>query len=312
MPSILSIALNPTIDVSCRAQQIKPTKKIRTLGQTLYPGGGGVNVARVVHILGGEPELLFLSGGQTGLVLEGLINELPIEKHMVRIAGDIRLALMVHESASNFEYRFVPEGPVVSPREFEQVLGLVRKFRGDLIVASGSLPRGISDDSYSQIAQIAADNGVRFILDTSGPALRHALTNSKLFVVKPSFGELEELVGSALDEEGAIAAAMDLVKQGVAENVAVSMGAEGAFLARAQGVIRMRSVHVVTRSAVGAGDSFVGGMAYSLMQEMPMEEAFCYGLAAGAAAVMSPGTGLCQREDVIKLHAAISANLDSS
>ena len=166
MANILAVALNPTIDISCEADHVQPTKKTRTHGQRLDPGGGGVNVARAIHTLGGNSELLILSGGATGLILDQFLKDIPIVTHKITMAEDVRVAVNVHEAATGFEYRFVPDGPVVKQNLLDEVLVKIGEFQGEYVVASGSLPRGLPIDSYCQMADIVRKNGARFILDT--------------------------------------------------------------------------------------------------------------------------------------------------
>lgn len=302
--SVLAVALNPTIDVSSEVTRVEPTRKMRTFNERRQAGGGGVNVARVIAEFGGEPELLILAGGATGAMLKDMLSKLPISLHVVPIAGSTRIAFMVHEDETGLEYRFVPEGPQISLDEIASALQEVAKFTGSFVVASGSLPRGAPEDTYAQIGSIAARIGAKFILDCPGPTLCRSLGHTPVFLVKPSIGELEAFVGRRLDEKGVAEAASALVKDGAAEYVAVSMGREGALLAGAFGFIRLPSKHVVTQSAVGAGDSFVGGMTWFLMQGRSIEDAFRFGVAAGAAAVMTRGTELCKRDDVFAIYEA--------
>lgn len=305
--SVLAIALNPTIDISSDTPKVAPTHKMRTSSQRWHAGGGGVNVARVIGLLGDRPELLILSGGETGALLEHLIAQQPLDVHIVTIQQQTRISFMVYEESTGLEYRFVPDGPVVSQKELDKALDVVRAFRGDYIVASGSLPRGVPDSIYADLARIAAANGIRYVLDTSGPALRETLAEVPVFMVKPSQHELEELVGKALDDQGIEDAAMRLVNEGKAQNVVVSLGGRGALLARKEGVVRADSVKVPVKSAVGAGDSFVGAMVWYLTKGHPMEDAFRFGIAAGAAAAMTPGTELCRREDVMSIFNSLKA-----
>ncbi len=301
MARILAVALNPTIDISCNAERVQPTLKVRTHGQVHHPGGGGTNVARVIATLGGTPELAYLCGGITGPMFDGLLAQKAIRLHRFAMAGDVRVALMVHEEATGFEYRFIPQGPSVQPEEVAPLMDFVSAFDGDYIVASGSLPQNIPADILARMADAAARNGVRFILDTSGEELRTTLAKSRVFLVKPSLRELQLLEGRKLDEDGAREAAAAIVARGAAEHVAVSLGREGALLVNADGFVRLPSMHVHTVSAVGAGDSFVGAMTWWLSQGKPVEEAFRFGIAAGAAAAMTPGTELCRRDDVFAL-----------
>jgi len=302
MQRILAIALNPAIDVSCDADHVRPTLKTRTQNQEHYAGGGGANVARVIAELGGEAELVYLSGGFSGPLYDRLLEQYAIIRHRIEMSGSNRIALMVHETSTNFEYRFVPEGPTVDPEEIEPVHELIEEFDGDYLVASGSLPHGAPEDTYSRMADAARRKGIRFVLDTSGEALRQTVDGSEIFLLKPSMSELEKLVGERLDETTACKAASELVSRGSVQNIALSMGKSGAILVNAEGIVRMRSIHVRESSAVGAGDSFVAAMVWWLSQGHSMHEAFRFGIAAGSAAVMTPGTQLCRREDVFALY----------
>jgi 6-phosphofructokinase 2 len=157
------------------------------------------------------------------------------------------------------------------------------------------------------MAKLAAARGAKFVLDSSGTGLGTTLKHSRVFLVKPSLGELEQFVGHKLDEMGVRQAASDIVAGGAAELVAVTMGADGALLASAQGVLRVPAIHVRARSTVGAGDSFLGAMIWALSEGKAPEEALRLGVAAGAAAIMRPGFQLCRRQDVFDLSAAASS-----
>ncbi len=306
MAKILAVALNPTIDISCDTDHVQPTRKTRTTNQRHHPGGGGVNVARVVAELGGQVELAHLSGGASGMLLNDLLDGIGIELSGFAIKEAVRIAFMVYEEQTGLEYRFVPDGPLVSAAELSPVLAHVERSSDGMVIASGSLPRGAPADTYANMAKAVANAGGRFVLDTSGEALAAALDQAKVFLVKPSLGELEKYTGGRLDEAGAREAALALVRRGAAEYVALTLGREGALLAGAHGVIRLPAVHVVTRSAVGAGDSFVGALVWSLARGDAIVDAFRWGAAAGAAAVTTPGTELCKRGDVRALFDAMS------
>ncbi|RAS08291.1 1-phosphofructokinase family hexose kinase [Ensifer adhaerens] len=300
--SILAIALNPTIDVWSRATRIHPTVKVRTHDVQQRPGGGGVNVARVIATLGGNAELIVLAGGATGAILKDALAVTAIRLHPRTIAGATRISFMVREEETGLEYRFVPEGPEICADDVSAVLGLVDKFQGNYLVASGSLPRNAPVDVYAEIARCAAKKGAKVILDCPGATLRDTLGKAVFFLIKPSLEELETLAGHRLDENGVAKAASALVRDGASEFVAVTLGREGALLAGAFGTLRVPSKHVVAKSTVGAGDSFIGGLVWFLEAGGPMEDAFRFGIAAGTAAVMAAGSELCKRQDVFDIY----------
>ena len=172
----------------------------------------------------------------------------------------------------------------------------------DYLVASGSLPRGVPEDFYRTAAGIATAKRAKFVLDTSGPALKTALGHG-IHLAKPSRGELEGLTGRDLkDPDVLVSAAQELVATGAVEHLVITMGHEGALLVSAAVVKHLRAPEVEVRSAVGAGDSFVGAMTLGLALGRPLDEAFALGVAAGTATVTTIGTELCQREVVEALY----------
>ena len=308
--TILAIALNPSVDVSSDARRVQPTKKVRTHNQRRHAGGGGVNVARVIDKLGGQADLLVMAGGETGALLKDALSQLGNHLHVVDIGEPTRLAFMVFEEETGLEYRFVPDGPEVTAEEIETAMQTVRDFRGDYMVASGSLPRGAPDDTYARRADIASENGVRFILDTSGIPLLKTAENSNIFLLKPSLSELETIAGHSLDERGITETAKRLVEDGKAQYVTVTLGRSGACLIGRGINLRLPAIHVPVRSAVGAGDSFLAALTWRLSEGDPIETAFRFGLAAGAAAAITPGTELCRREDVYAIYEGRLGRLD--
>jgi 6-phosphofructokinase 2 len=302
MKPILTVSLNPAVDLSSETEIVQHTRKVRTFNERYDPGGGGINVARVVRRLGGEVEALFGAGGELGAMLERLLREEGTQGRRLPFAEQTRLGYAVRERSTGLEYRFVPKGPTVRPEELEPFVEAVASHGGAYVVASGSLQQGAPSDIYARMAEKAARRGARFVLDSSGAGLRDTLAGSRVFLVKPSLGELEGLVGRKLDEEGVYRESAGLVERGAAELVAVTMGIEGAVLASADGLLRMRAIHVSSRSAVGAGDSFLAGMIWALSEGWSTEDAFKLGISAGAAAVMTPGTELCRPQDVFDLY----------
>jgi 6-phosphofructokinase 2 len=170
-----------------------------------------------------------------------------------------------------------------------------------IVVASGSIPPGVPDDFFAQVARRAKTFGAKMVLDTSGSALKVALDEG-IWLIKPNQSELSEFVGNPLKrDEDRIAACRKLINIKRVEAVALTLGEDGALLVTADGAWRSAPLRVEVVSAVGAGDSFLGGMVAALAQGEPIEHAFRVAVAAGSAAVMRPGTELCHEEDVRRL-----------
>jgi 6-phosphofructokinase 2 len=296
-PRIVTLTLNPCLDLAAEAEHVWPTHKVRTDHEHTDPGGGGVNVSRVVHVLGGDTLAVMLTGGAPGRVLNELIDDGGVAHRSIPVAGRTRISLNVLDRSSGLEYRFVPEGPTVSAVEWETVLGVLSEIDADWLIASGSLPNGLPVDAYAQVAQLAARRGHRFVLDTHGKPLRAALHHG-ITLLKPSLGELEGLLGRKLpDPRMQEAEAMALVREGAADMVAVSLGEDGALLATRDGVLRMASPPIRVQTAVGAGDSFLGAMVLAMAQKRSAEEALRWGMAAGAAAIVCGGTARLTRTE---------------
>lgn len=298
---ILTITLNPTVDVSGETDLLRPVHKIRTTPLTYEPGGGGINVARVISKLGGDVESLYVAGGATGTLLAELLIDEEFKSIHIPNTAPVRLSFNLFERTSGFEYRFVPEGEPISNDAIDACFDAIDAVRDGYVVASGSVPLGAPDDLLIRMADIAKKNGARFILDSSGHALSHTIENADVFLAKPSLSELRHLAGDDLNEASAREAAMTVIGRGRCEMLAVTLGAEGAMLADKDMLLRLPALHVVTKSTVGAGDSFLGAMVWALSEGWDRKKAFRLGIAAGAAAAMTPGTQLCEREDVMRL-----------
>lgn len=302
MKSIATLTMNPTIDVSYDIARMQHTHKMRTDNEWYAPGGGGINVARVFVRLGGHARSYYLSGGSTGPALDGLIDLHQLVRTRIPIAGHTRIASDVLERESGKEYRFVPQGPNISEREWRECLDRVAEAECGTMVMSGSLPPGVPDDFYARVTQILQPRGIELVLDSSGPALMQGIDAGSLWLVKPSQGELQNYVGRTLETPEEIGKeAMRIVEAGKARLVAVTMGHEGAVLARKDGPLFLPALKIEAASAVGAGDSFVAGMLFALHAGQSEAEAFRFGVASGSAAVLRAGTGLAHPADIKRL-----------
>lgn len=303
---IVTVTLNPALDLQSSADVVRPVHKIRTSDDRVDPGGGGINVARVVHELGGDALALITVGGITGHYIEDLLDEAGVNRIPVPIAGRNRISLTVLERASGLAYRFVPQGPHLAEHEWKDVLDRLEAVEACWVVASGSLPPGAPPDAYGQMARLAVRRRISFALDTSGPALRKAL-DVGVDLVKPSLSELESLVGHRLsnraEQERELAA---LVRSGAARIVALTLGAEGVLCTTSDTQFQLAGAQEDVGSAVGAGDSFLGGMVLALSRGACARDAVAWGIACGSSAAAATGTARINREDVERRYKALA------
>jgi 6-phosphofructokinase 2 len=151
------------------------------------------------------------------------------------------------------------------------------------------------------MARVGKDGGTKVIIDVSGEALEQALKEG-LYLIKPNIREFRELVGKEIKEESQIkAAAQKMVKNGRCEVLVISLGAASALMVSEEIAEHILPPTVPIVSKVGAGDSMVAGVVLSLARGKPLRESVLFGVAAGTAAVMTPGTELCRREDAERL-----------
>lgn len=304
MTDILTITMNPALDVSTSTAQVLDTHKLRCSAPQRHAGGGGVNVARVLQRLGGDCLALYPAGGTTGQLLRQLLDQEQVRSLCVDIAGETRENFTVSETSGGREFRFVLPGPALTPAEWQACLERFASLAAALpyLVLSGSLPPGVPVDFYARLVRLARARGTRVVLDSSGPALAAAL-QAGVYLVKPSLRELRDLTGQPLASEPEWrAAAQQIVSQGQAELVALSLGEHGALLVSDEGCWRAPGLKVPVRSATGAGDSFVGAMVWALARGADLPQALRYGVAGGSAALLTTGTGLCNKADVERLY----------
>lgn len=298
MTKIVTLTLNPSLDKSTAVDTVASEIKLRCDAPKVDPGGGGVNVARAIHKLGGAAVAVLTLGGCNGQALADLLEAEGLTVRGVPVQAETRESFVVFERSSTLQYRFGMPGAPLQPDEWHAVIETAFAEQPDYLVASGSVPPSVPDDIYAQIAQRAHAAGVRLIVDTSGAALA-AMKGAQAYLLKPNLNELEILTGETFSsEQQVLNAARRLIDQQMTQVLVLSLGAAGAMLITAEGAIEMKPPVVPIQSKVGAGDSMVGGLTLALARGWPLREAVRYGIAAGSAAVMTPGTELCRPEDV--------------
>ncbi|WGQ09848.1 1-phosphofructokinase family hexose kinase [Pedobacter gandavensis] len=309
MATIVTITFNPAIDKSTTVPLLIPEKKLNCSAPTYEPGGGGINVARAIKRLGGNATAIYLSGGYTGRTFTELLLKEEIDIISIKTEGLTRENLVVKEIASNQQFRFGMPGDPVAEKEWKNCIKALSKIPDvKYIVVSGSLPIGIPLDVFDSLSKIAQFKKARLIVDTSGAALKYAVTNGT-FLIKPNLKELAMLVGATqLSIDQVEQASKEIISQYQCEAVVTSLGSEGAILTTVDGAYRITAPKVAVQSTVGAGDSMLAGITLSLSNNNSLIESAKYGVACGTAATMNQGTELCHINDVRNLYDQIVKN----
>jgi len=300
LTQIITVTVNPAIDVSTSVSKIAPFSKLRCAPAHQDPGGGGINVARVVHRLGGDVTAIYPAGGASGQLLCGLIDRERVESIAILASEETRQDFTIFEEATNQQYRFVMPGASLSGAEWQECIGRLvgSRLRPAYVVASGSLPPGVPEDFFARVARAAKEMGAKAIVDTSGLPLKAALKEG-VYLIKPNLREFQELAKiKSSDDVALIEAGRSLIEQGFVEIIALSLGPRGALLIARELALCADGLPIKPASVVGAGDSFLGAMVWSLAQGDSLEAALRYGVAGGSAAMLNPGTELCRLADV--------------
>jgi 6-phosphofructokinase 2 len=309
---IVTITMNPAVDKSTSIDKLVPEKKMRCSELITEAGGGGINISKAIKELGGESLAVFPSGGMNGKLLENYFSQKQISYKSIPVAHETRENIVVRETDTNSQYRFVMPGASLSEKEAHACFELLQQLnpRPTCIVASGSLPPGLPDNFFGQLAKVVKQLKARYIIDTSGKPLQLAAKEG-VYLLKPNLSELCALVGKEhLEVNEVDDAAMEVIKQGSCEVMVVSMGPTGALLVTRDVCEHIPTPTVKKLSTVGAGDSMVAGMVWMLEQGKSISETVRFGVACGTAATMNPGTQLFKKEDVYRLYDWINKYAD--
>lgn len=302
-PAIVTLTMNPALDITTDTERVAPTDKMRCGAARYDPGGGGIYVARIAHVLGASVAAVFPAGGPAGDLVTRLVADAHVPAHRIPITGSTRESFTVNEHTTSRQYRFVLPGPRLTVAEQSRCLDELCTVMGSapFAVASGSLPPDVPPGFYQRVADVCRERGTAFILDTSGGGLTHV--TSGVFLLKASVRELRDYGEADLPTESErIAAAREIIQHGRSEVVVVSCGADGALLVTAQSGQRFATVPVRSGSGVGAGDAMVAAIVVGLSGGWPLQKSVRLGTAACAAMLLTPGTATCTRADVERFY----------
>ncbi|MBP1839995.1 1-phosphofructokinase family hexose kinase [Formosa algae] len=300
---IITLTINPALDKSAKVNDITPFDKLECYDITYHPGGGGVNISRVLHRLGVESDCLFPYGGKTGEHLVELLKEQHVHVIGTPISNLTRENFAVFNTETKLQYRFgMPTSPF-SEAELEPIEALINTHvtTGDIFVISGSLPVGLPTQYYSKLIQNLKAKQVKVVVDTSGPVFNEVLKN-ELFLIKPNQKELARLAGKdSLTKSEREDFALKMVADNIAQYVVVSLGKDGAFMAHKNGIEYVSAPVISVNSTIGAGDSMVAGLIYAITQNKTPRNMLRWGVACGVAATLSEGSDLAHKDNIEKV-----------
>ncbi|MGZ9811049.1 1-phosphofructokinase family hexose kinase [Pseudoroseicyclus sp. H15] len=307
MRDILTVTLNPALDIATEVDGVVPGLKLRCDAPRSDPGGGGINVSRAIRLLGGHARTFAVLTGATGARMAQILTE--TGHHLITFSGatETRQSLAVIDRLTGAQYRFMLPGPDWPADVALQVAARVEHEAepGSLVVISGSLPPGCPAEILSDLVARLTVKRVETLIDTSGRGLHHIAGpdhGAPPTVLRMNMTEADDLAGRPLRSLAETADfASSLVARGITSIAIVARGPEGSVLATKEGRWHSHAADVPVRSKVGAGDSFVGAFTLAFARGMALPDCLSWGVAAGSAAVMTEGTALCEPEDFNRL-----------
>lgn len=302
MKMITTLTMNPALDktvfLSCFSiNAVNRIKKVR-----LDAGGKGINVSKIVKMLGEETKVIGCLGGQVGKQLEQMVGQLGISHEFVWHKGETRINTKIVDMERGTCTDLNESGSELTAEELEDIKEVIYKWanQSEVFVVGGGVQPNVPLTFYKEIIENIDQTKCKVLLDASGPLLREGI-KAKPWLIKPNIHELEELVSKELTSvELVIKESRKIIDSGVG-CVAVSMGQDGILFVTKDRAIQGKPPKVETKSTVGAGDSTVGAMAVGFYRHQSIEEIVKIAVAAGTAAVTMEGTNVPAKELIEEL-----------
>ena len=290
---VVTVTLNPAVDKTMIVFRLSVGATNRAEIERIDPGGKGVNVAKALKQFGCPVVATgFLAGNNGRLIAEGLAAR-GIATDFVQVPGETRVNLKIKDPQSRTETEINEPGFHVGAEYIKQLEEKLEDYANHCaaVVLSGSLPPGVPAGIYARLAEIAGGGGAKVILDTNGDALRSGIAAGP-DLIKPNRIELEGLLGTKLENETQLVeAARQTLALGI-PRVVISLGPDGALAASADQLWRARCPSLQVASSVGAGDAMVAALIYSLLNNLPEDEALRLATAAGSASASLSGSSV--------------------
>ena len=280
---IYTVTCNPAMDYTVQMPVLYAGALNRVGKAALYPGGKGINVSRVLRLLGTPNEAWGFAAGGVGNLLADALCEEGLDADLIRLsAGSTRINVKICAAP---ETELNAPGPAVDEAAWRTLTDRISYLRaGDILCLCGSVPAVPGADAYRRLTAAMAGTGVRVVVDADGALLVNAL-EAHPWLIKPNRAELEELVGRPLPDDAAIADAAEEWRRRGVENLLISLGGDGAMLCCAAGVFRCPApAGTVAGGTVGAGDATLAGFLSAVAAGDPPEEALRLAVSCGSAA----------------------------
>lgn len=295
---ILTVTLNPSIDISYFVDHFQLDTVNRTAGVKKTPGGKGLNVARVLKQMNISVLATGFIGGHIGELLKEGLDLAEIQHSFSPIKGETRNCIAV--LSENKQTEVLEAGPTITEEEtsafLEHFSALIKDT--ELITISGSLPEGFSPDFYQQLLALAEKEECPVLLDTSGNYMYHALAGKhKPFLIKPNHHEIADLLQKKASKD--IHVLMDYLKEPLFDEIqyiVVTLGGEGALIKNKEKFFKASLPKIDAVSPVGSGDASLAGIAAALFNQQDLETVIKTSMTAGLLNTLEAQTGFINME----------------
>lgn len=288
---IITLAMNPAIDKTLAVDDFKlnHVNKIETI--RLDAAGKGINVSKVVKVLGGRTKVITFLGGNNGEYISNALEKDRISFIKIPIGNETRINTKIVDKVKKTYTDLNEIGPEVTPKDLELFIKQTINYASSdaMVVLTGSVPLGIENTIYRDLIEKLKGYGVKTILDASGPLFAHGVELGP-FMVKPNIHELENYFDRKLQTKDALIEAGNLLLKKGIEVVVISLGEKGALLLTPSLKLYSPGLKVDVKSTVGAGDAMVAGLCYGLSKNIPMKETFALAIASSAAQITVEGS----------------------
>lgn len=307
---IATVTLNPAVDKTLSVSRVILGNVNRMDEVHNMAGGKGINVAHVLKQFGYETKALGFVGGYTGEFIENSVEAMGVVNAFTHVAGNTRTSTNVI-GEDGYITELLEPGPQISDNEKEEFLKSYKEQikNCEMVILSGSAPRGINSDFYAELISAASSENVKILLDASGENLKSGM-QAKPFMIKPNMMELQTLMGRKIQGMHEVCeAAVSLVKDGI-PNVLVSMGSKGILYAKDEnqstGVYYVPAPRIRVVNSVGSGDCAVAAFAMSFLEGLNPEETVKRCVAVSVANALSLENGEIDKDRVEEIKKSIS------
>ena len=288
---ILCLTPNPAIDRTILLPSLTLGQVHRAQKTIVAAGGKGMNVARTIRALGGEPLCMGFAGGHSGRLLAGLAQKEGLQSEWTWTGTETRTCTIL-VSPTNDATVINEAGATVPAEDWNQLQRDIRQRLPSLSSAciSGSLPPHSSAADFQDILRLLVNSGKQTWVDTSGMALRSALDFPEI-CIKVNGSEIAQVLGVDVRDLPAAKQALTLLGQRGIHTSVITLGSEGALLSTKEGNWHAQGPQVAIVSTVGSGDSFLGGLVRAVDAGRGWPDGLRDAVAAGTANALSAGGG---------------------